>query len=215
MHASLGCAVRFRHGGRGKRLALTAPQVAAVVAAAASASAGGWWAGGTASACAPARDGCKLGGGEGPALRPQLDGLLDFNRKLDQLSADPAVIPGLGRTSVWGGKYDSSSGEGRTRDLHTLFRIYLEEKLRPQGDRRGPPSDAGRPSPGPLPAPVLDRCSCSLPPAPLQPPAASAAHARRVGGLRAATPPRASPSAAAQAAGRGTGCGESRWRWWL
>lgn len=67
----------------------------------------------------------------------QLDKLLDFNRKLDELSHDEAAVPGLGRTSVWGGKYDSSSGEGRTRDLHSLFRIFLEEKLRQRGAPHG------------------------------------------------------------------------------
>lgn len=39
------------------------------------------------------------------------------------------MVPGLGRTSVWGGKYDATSGEGKSRELRTLFRIFLEEKL--------------------------------------------------------------------------------------
>ena len=39
------------------------------------------------------------------------------------------MVPGLGRTSVWGGKYDSASGGGKTRELRTLFRIFLEERL--------------------------------------------------------------------------------------
>jgi Chloroplast envelope transporter len=60
---------------------------------------------------------------------PQLDDLISFNRQLDALAADPDVVPGLGRTSVWGGKYDAASGEGKTRELRTLFRIYLEERL--------------------------------------------------------------------------------------
>lgn len=63
----------------------------------------------------------------------QLEKLLDFNRKLDELAGDKDVVPGLARTSVWGGKYDSSSGEGRARDLHPLFRIFLEEKLKERG----------------------------------------------------------------------------------
>lgn len=70
----------------------------------------------------------------------QLDNLLEFNRKLDELSHEEGMVPGLGRTSVWGGKYDSSSGEGRDRDLHSLFRIFLEEKLRQRGaPHRAPP----------------------------------------------------------------------------
>lgn len=59
----------------------------------------------------------------------QLDQLITFNRQLDALAADPEVVPGLGRTSVWGGKYDAASGEGKTRELRTLFRIFLEERL--------------------------------------------------------------------------------------
>jgi len=60
---------------------------------------------------------------------PQLEQLLAFNRQLDSLAADPDVVPGLGRTSVWGGKYDAASGEGKTRELRSLFRIFLEERL--------------------------------------------------------------------------------------
>jgi Chloroplast envelope transporter len=60
---------------------------------------------------------------------PQLDHIITFNRQLDELAGDPDVVPGLGRTSVWGGKYDSASGAGKTRELRTLFRIFLEERL--------------------------------------------------------------------------------------
>jgi Chloroplast envelope transporter len=60
---------------------------------------------------------------------PQLDHIITFNRQLDALASDPDVVPGLGRTSVWGGKYDSASGGGKTRELRTLFRVFLEERL--------------------------------------------------------------------------------------
>ena len=59
----------------------------------------------------------------------QLDQIITFNRQLDELAADPDVVPGLGRTSVWGGKYDAASGSGKTRELRSLFRIFLEERL--------------------------------------------------------------------------------------
>ena len=68
-----------------------------------------------------------------PSLPPQLDGVLTYNRQLDALAPDPEMVPGLGRTSVWGGKYDAASGEGKGRELRSLFRIFLEEKLRTKG----------------------------------------------------------------------------------
>lgn len=66
----------------------------------------------------------------------QLEKLLEFNQKLDGLVSDPEVIPGLGRATVSGGKFDASKGPGGILDLRNLFRIYLEESLKNDGEAR-------------------------------------------------------------------------------
>ena len=65
---------------------------------------------------------------------PQVSRILQFNRQLEALKGDGGLVPGVGRTSVWGGKYDSASGEGKSRDLRDLFKVYIEERLRRDGE---------------------------------------------------------------------------------
>ena len=64
----------------------------------------------------------------------QVSSILHFNRQLEGLKGDGDLVPGVGRTSVWGGKYDSASGEGKSRDLRDLFKVYIEERLRRDGE---------------------------------------------------------------------------------
>ncbi len=64
----------------------------------------------------------------------QVSNILQFNRQLEGLKGDGDLVPGVGRTSVWGGKYDSASGEGKSRDLRDLFKVYIEERLRRDGE---------------------------------------------------------------------------------
>ena len=64
----------------------------------------------------------------------QVSRILRFNKQLEALKGDSELVPGVGRTSVWGGKYDSASGEGKSRDLRDLFKVYIEERLRRDGE---------------------------------------------------------------------------------
>ena len=64
----------------------------------------------------------------------QVSRILQFNKQLEGLKGDGELVPGVGRTSVWGGKYDSASGEGKSRDLRDLFKVYIEERLRRDGE---------------------------------------------------------------------------------
>ena len=64
----------------------------------------------------------------------QVSRILQFNRQLEGLKGVGELVPGVGRTSVWGGKYDSASGEGKSRDLRDLFKVYIEERLRRDGE---------------------------------------------------------------------------------
>ena len=65
-------------------------------------------------------------------VRWQVSRILQFNRQLEALKGDGELVPGVGRTSVWGGKYDS--GEGKGRDLRDLFKVVVEERLRRDGE---------------------------------------------------------------------------------
>jgi hypothetical protein len=67
-------------------------------------------------------------------VRWQVSRILQFNRRLEALRGDSELVPGVGRTSVWGGKYDSASGDGKGRDLRDLFKVVVEERLRRDGE---------------------------------------------------------------------------------
>lgn len=59
--------------------------------------------------------------------------ILEFNRKMESLAGDSELVAGVGRSNVFGGKYDSASGEGKTRELRDLVKVYVEERLRLDG----------------------------------------------------------------------------------
>lgn len=50
----------------------------------------------------------------------QVGFILDYNRKLDVLAADSSLPSGLGKATIYGGKYE---GDGKGRDLRDLFKV--------------------------------------------------------------------------------------------
>lgn len=52
---------------------------------------------------------------------------------MEALAGDSELVAGVGRSNVFGGKYDSASGEGKTRELRDLVKVYVEERLRLDG----------------------------------------------------------------------------------
>ena len=59
--------------------------------------------------------------------------ILEFNRQMAALASDAELVAGVGRSNVFGGKYDSASGEGKTRELRDLVKVFVEERLRVEG----------------------------------------------------------------------------------
>ncbi|KAK9829243.1 hypothetical protein WJX72_004725 [[Myrmecia] bisecta] len=56
--------------------------------------------------------------------------VLDFNRKLTALAADPDVPKGLGKATIYGGKLEADTYR---RDLRELYKVYVEESVRLDG----------------------------------------------------------------------------------
>ncbi|EFJ41589.1 hypothetical protein VOLCADRAFT_98450 [Volvox carteri f. nagariensis] len=64
-------------------------------------------------------------------LVEEVDAVLEYDRKLVKYGSEDDLVAGLGMVTLHGGALD---GEGRTRDLKDVFRLYLEEKLNRAGE---------------------------------------------------------------------------------
>ena len=51
-----------------------------------------------------------------------MEAVIDYNGELEDLSADPEMPPGLGKVTVYGGKFEV---ENKTRELRDVFRSVL------------------------------------------------------------------------------------------
>ena len=65
-----------------------------------------------------------------------MEAVIDYNGELEDLSADPEMPPGLGKVTVYGGKFEV---ENKTRELRDVFRSVLLPSLSSEFCRRQMP----------------------------------------------------------------------------
>jgi hypothetical protein len=52
--------------------------------------------------------------------------MLDYGRKLQRLSNEDDLVPGLGLPSLHGGEWE---GDGKRRDVREAYRMFAEESV--------------------------------------------------------------------------------------